>query len=56
MCVHKYTVCMPAAIRGQKRASEPLELGLERVASCPVELSLCPLGEQPVPLTTGPAF
>jgi hypothetical protein len=36
---------MPDALKGQKRASDPLELGLETVANYDVDLSLDPLQE-----------
>ena len=46
MCV----TCIPGALRGEKRVSDPLKLDLQRIVSCHMGVGLepCPLQEQQV--------
>lgn len=50
-----YTICMSGIHRGQKKASDPLELELEKIVSCHIHVGSCrdPPEEQPVLLTRG---
>lgn len=36
LCAHGSALCVTGVCRGEERASDPLELGLRMIESCPV--------------------